>query len=102
MMMSDDEYRDSLVTHFARTHLARRHKELSISDQIDRPRERMMKAASQLQGLSDESQPHRGSREKKKRKIFNGIGKILSGGILGAGNVLLGTGGIVAPNPAIA
>jgi len=36
----------------------------------------------------------------KKRKILNGIGKILGGAIAGAGNVLLLFGTIVAPNPA--
>ena len=40
--------------------------------------------------------------EGKKRKILNGIGKILSGTVAGAGNLLLATGTIVAPNPATA
>jgi hypothetical protein len=39
---------------------------------------------------------------KKKRKIFNGIGKILGGAVAGAGNLLIATGTIVAPNPATA
>ena len=38
--------------------------------------------------------------QKKKRKIFNGIGKILGGSAAGIGNVLLLTGSIIAPNPA--
>lgn len=38
---------------------------------------------------------------KKKRKLFN-VGKILSGGIVEASNVMLGCGGVLAPNPAIA
>jgi hypothetical protein len=40
--------------------------------------------------------------EKKKRKILNGIGKILGGAVAGVGNVLLATGTIIAPNPATA
>ena len=36
----------------------------------------------------------------KKRKILNGIGKILGGAIAGTGNVLLLCGTIIAPNPA--
>jgi len=36
----------------------------------------------------------------KKRKILNGIGKILGGAIAGTGNVLLLCGTIMAPNPA--
>jgi len=36
----------------------------------------------------------------KKRKLFNGIGKILSGTVAGGGNVLLALGTLAAPNPA--
>jgi hypothetical protein len=38
--------------------------------------------------------------QKKKRKLFNGIGKLLGGSAAGIGNILLLTGSIVAPNPA--
>ncbi|HKD84612.1 MAG TPA: hypothetical protein VKB58_07680 [Terriglobales bacterium] len=38
----------------------------------------------------------------KKKKLLNGIGKILVGVVAGAGNVLLLTGTILAPNPATA
>lgn len=38
----------------------------------------------------------------KKRKIFNGIGKVLGGTIAGVGNALMATGTILAPNPATA
>jgi hypothetical protein len=37
---------------------------------------------------------------KKKRKILNGIGKLLGGAVTGIGNVLLVMGTIAAPNPA--
>jgi hypothetical protein len=36
---------------------------------------------------------------KKKRKILNGIGKVLGGSVTGLGNVLLLTGALTAPNP---
>ncbi len=39
---------------------------------------------------------------KPRRKLFNGIGKILSGSVAGVGNVLLDTGTVLAPNPALA
>ena len=39
---------------------------------------------------------------KPKRKLFNGIGKILAGTVTTAGNLLLLTGSVVAPNPATA
>lgn len=38
----------------------------------------------------------------RREKIFNGIGKILAGAVAAAGNLLLATGTIVAPNPATA
>lgn len=38
----------------------------------------------------------------KKRKLFNGIGKILGGSIGGIGNALMAAGTILAPNPATA
>jgi hypothetical protein len=38
----------------------------------------------------------------KKRKLFNGIGKLLAGTITGAGNLLLAMGTVAAPNPATA
>jgi len=35
--------------------------------------------------------------ERKKRKILNGIGKILGGAVAGTGNVLIATGAIIVP-----
>ncbi len=56
--------------------------------------ERMDKALKQFgKEPKREEQP-------KKRKILNGIGKILGGAIAGTGNVLLLLGTIAAPNPA--
>ena len=37
---------------------------------------------------------------RKKRKILNGIGKILGGAVAGIGNAFLVTGTVAAPNPA--
>jgi hypothetical protein len=39
---------------------------------------------------------------RKKRKILTGIGKVLTGAVTGAGNLLLATGTIIAPNLAMA
>ncbi len=39
---------------------------------------------------------------KTKRKLFNGIGKILGGSVAGIGNALMATGTIMLPNPATA
>jgi hypothetical protein len=48
--------------------------------------------------LSETLSPH--APDKKRRKILNGIGKMLGGAVAGAGNVLLLTGTLIAPNPA--
>jgi hypothetical protein len=40
--------------------------------------------------------------ERKKRKLFNGIGKLLSGMVTGGSNILLAAGTFIAPNPATA
>jgi hypothetical protein len=44
--------------------------------------------------------PTDGLAAKKKRKIFNGIGKLLGGAVAGIGNALLVAGTLIAPNPA--
>jgi hypothetical protein len=38
----------------------------------------------------------------EEEKIFNGIAKILAGAVTAAGNLLLATGTVIAPNPATA
>lgn len=58
----------------------------------------LLQAAKRVEQINKpEPQP-----ERKKRKLFNGIGKLLSGTITGAGNILLAAGTFVAPNPATA
>jgi len=37
---------------------------------------------------------------KRRRKLFNGIGKLLGGAVMGIGNALVATGTVMAPNPA--
>jgi hypothetical protein len=57
------------------------------------------KAVSELKRAADRlDDPNK----TKPKKIFNGIGKLVSGAATGAGNVLLVTGSIVAPNPGTA
>lgn len=64
-------------------------------------------AADLLRGQDDRSLRKRSRQQReaepiKKRKIFNGIGKLLGGVVAGGGNVLIAAGTIVAPNPATA
>jgi hypothetical protein len=91
-----------LLSNYARTHLAHRQRELSPTDLVRQAPDLVNDAGKRLERVVSAESPNRQRGETKKRKILNGVGKILSGGILGTGNVLLGLGGIVAPNPAIA
>ena len=52
--------------------------------------------------LADAARPEGPETAPRKRKLFNGIGKVLAGSVAGGGNVLLALGTIVAPNPATA
>ncbi len=93
-----------LITEYSRRHLGYdRYQERLPSQVIEDAPEAVKRAIKHLEAPSEESNVVKHDvPEKKKRKILNGVGKILSGSVLGVGNVLLGTGSIVAPNPAIA
>lgn len=74
---------------------------LGLTDKL--PSDIVDEAAQAMQtALQSLRQPEGLLPAKKKRKIFNGIGKLLGGAVLGMGNVLLVTGTLVAPNPATA
>lgn len=84
--------------------------ELEIAIAVEYAKARGLRAAPQ--GISERlyeiekmqrdvaEQLAKGAPPPKKRKILNGIGKILGGAIAGTGNVLLLCGTILAPNPA--
>lgn len=99
---SDPRAEIILLIHYARNHLANRQRDISLSDAIHEAPELIREAGIRLERPGPAEPSDRYPTEKKKRKIFNGVGKILSGGILGTGNLLLGAGGIVAPNPGVA
>ena len=63
--------------------------------------EELKRAGERLGEVASEQERSEAS-QRKKRKLFNGIGKILAGTIAGAGNLMLAAGTIVAPNPATA
>lgn len=65
----------------------------NLSDQLQDASELFKNAIDRLGAPPPPSEP-------KKRKVFNGIGKVLGGAITGVGNALMATGTIVAPNPA--
>ncbi len=90
----------TLIIRYAQRHIGRSHN--SPPTEIARQAQPEIKrAAEQISAMATgtkQSQPT----EQKKRKLFNGIGKILAGVVTGAGNILLAAGTIVAPNPATA
>jgi hypothetical protein len=92
--VEDPEVEITLLINYAIQRLAYREK--PASEAVQQAPIELEKAAQQL-GHAGAPEPPR-----KKRKLFNGIGKILAGTIMGAGNVLLAAGTVVAPNPATA
>lgn len=67
-----------------------------ISRQLDHAAEVFNASLEKLERTNEEPS------EPKKRKTFNGIGKVLGGSITGLGNALMAAGTILAPNPATA
>lgn len=105
--VDDPEAEILLVIHYSRTHLGqdRYSRDSNVSDPVELAKQAeplLEQAAKRFGGGDEKTTPSDQPEDKKKRKVLNGVGKILSGGVLGAGNILLGCGGIVAPNPAIA
>ena len=104
----------TLLIHYARRHLAKQHLQMSPTELVMEADEKLKEAGRDLQALVPKSHGGQATetggpsardierQEKKKRKLFTGIGKILQGAILGGGNFLIGVGQIAAPNPAVA
>lgn len=85
----------AVAIHHAHTFLASSE---SVSHQLTEATKAFREAVERLEQIStQENVP-----TVKKRKIFNGIGKVLGGSIAGLGNALMATGTILAPNPATA
>lgn len=96
--VSDAEAEITILIHYARKRLG--HREAIPSAAVEKARAELKNAAERIAELSDKSNGNRA--EQKKKKLFNGIGKILAGTVTAAGNLLLVTGTIIAPNPATA
>jgi hypothetical protein len=103
---SEPEAEILLIIHYCRTHLGQgwyqNSQDARSPIDLARRAEAIIERVAKRLNDGDASNVSERPDSKKKRKLFNGVGKILSGGVLGAGNVLLGCGGILAPNPAIA
>jgi hypothetical protein len=93
--VDDPEAEITLLIHFSRTRLA---------NQNGKPSETVRQAPAELKSAAERIATASQNREPpaKKRKIFSGVGRLLTGVITAAGNLLLVTGTVIAPNPAIA
>lgn len=96
--VEDPEAFMTIVIHYSRKHVGNSNSRPSAV--VQRAHEGLRHAADMLS--PGEAAPPDEMPPKKKRKIFNGVGKILAGAVTGAGNLLLFTGTIAAPNPATA
>ncbi len=75
-------------------------RETQIETKVVTPSQALQSGAIALDKAADELA--RGPEQPaKKRKLFNGIGKLLAGSVMGLGNALVATGAILSPNPAI-
>jgi hypothetical protein len=106
--VSDPEAEIEIIIQYARLRLA--HPDTHPSKIVYSAQAELARAADYLEH-GPEGRPKRGAPEapgsieqkkikiepQKKRKIFNGIGKVLGGAIAGAGNLLLAAGAIMAP-----
>lgn len=96
--VDDPEAMITIIIHYSRKHVGG--SDTRPSQIVERAQNELRQAADILS--SGETDAPQKQPEKKKRKILNGVGKILAGAVTGAGNLLLFTGTIVAPNPGTA
>jgi hypothetical protein len=99
--VGDAEAEVTLLIHYSRRRFGERQADVVPSEIANRAQGELRNAGARLQQVAPEQDSSNRS-ERKKRKLFNGIGKILAGAVTGAGNLLLATGTILAPNPATA
>lgn len=88
----------ALWVRYANGDLAQRYPQKQPTDIVMSADAELKKAAEQIPNAASHNAVSQSPA--KKRKLFNGIGKILGGAIAGAGNVLMACGTIIAPNPA--
>ncbi len=92
----------TLTIQYSRRHLATLRQNVSPSEAVRQVPEQVERAGKELSGMAEvDDKTEQPSATRRKRKILNGTGKILTGSIAGAGNLLLGLGGLAAPNPGV-
>lgn len=96
--VDDPEAEITILIHYARKRLG--HREATPSALAEKAHDELKRAPERIISLANNSSATHV--EVKKKKIFNGIGKILAGAVTAAGNLLLATGTVIAPNPATA
>lgn len=92
----------TLTIQYSRRHLTTSHQNVSPTEAVRQVPEQVERAGKELSRMAEvDDTSENPSATRRKRKILNGTGKILSGSIVGAGNLLLGLGGLAAPNPGV-
>jgi hypothetical protein len=94
--VADPEAELTVLIHYARKHVG--NADTRPGAVLESAGKQLERAASMLDNLAG-TPP---SDVPKRRKLFNGIGKILAGAATGVGNTLLACGTIAVPNPATA
>ncbi len=100
--VEDPDAEITLIVHYSRKRFRRRQEENPPSEIAHRAQTELRNAGAQIQKATSKEEDPGSQRGRRKRKLFNGIGKILAGTITGGGNLLLAVGTIAAPNPATA
>jgi hypothetical protein len=98
--VDDPEAEITLIIRYSQRRIGRSRD--SAPSEIARQAQPELKRAAEQVGALAAGTNNTPPTERKKRKLFNGIGKILAGVVTGAGNILLAAGTIAAPNPATA
>lgn len=99
--VNDPEAEILLLIHYSRQHFGGR--EWQPSDIGEQAQSALTQAADRLEALDSAASTARvmeGTRLRK-TKLFTAIGRILGGAVIGAGNLLMLSGTLTAPNPAI-
>jgi hypothetical protein len=92
----------TLTIQYSRRHLATPRPNVSPTEAVRQAPEQVERAGKELSRIADvDETSEKPSATRRKRKILNATGKILTGSIAGAGNLLLGLGSLAAPNPGV-
>jgi hypothetical protein len=87
----DPEAEITLIINWTRTHLGNRNTECDPTESVRKAQELVLEAGKRLRNTiiaGGKGPSSSGSAKKKTRKFFNGVGRVLSGAVIGTGNLL--------------